>query len=54
MDRWSYQDIPGQEGKIAIVTGANSGLGYYTTKGLAEKGCKVIMACRSCGDFQCR
>ena len=32
MDRWSYQDIPGQEGKIAIVTGANSGLGYYTTR----------------------
>ncbi len=45
--KWSYKDIPSQEGKMAIVTGANSGLGFYTVKGLAGKGCKVIMACRN-------
>ena len=37
---------PSQQGKIAIVTGANIGLGYETVIGLAKKGAKVIMACR--------
>ncbi len=35
------------EGKIAIVTGANSGMGMATTAALADKGAKVIMLCRS-------
>ena len=34
-------------GKIAIVTGANIGLGYEVAKGLAMKEAKVIMACRN-------
>ena len=36
-----------QKGRIFIVTGANAGLGYETSKELASKGAKVIMACRS-------
>lgn len=46
-ERWTADHIPQLAGKTVIVTGANSGLGYYTSKALALKGAKVIMACRS-------
>ncbi len=39
--------LPDQSGRTAIVTGANIGLGYETSKALAGKGARVIMACRS-------
>jgi NAD(P)-dependent dehydrogenase (short-subunit alcohol dehydrogenase family) len=44
---WSADDIPDQTGKVAIVTGANSGIGYETALVLAQKGATVVMACRS-------
>lgn len=44
---WKTDDIPNQTGKNALITGANSGLGYFTAKALAEKGCNVLLACRS-------
>ena len=44
---WKAQDIPDLTGKTALITGANSGLGFESTKALAAKGAHVIMAARS-------
>ena len=46
MAKWSPEDIPSLKGKIAIVTGANSGLGLETSTSLAAAGATVVMACR--------
>lgn len=47
MTKWTVDDMPSQDGRVAIVTGANSGIGYETSRALAEKGAEVIMACRN-------
>ena len=47
ISNWETSDIPNLNGKTALITGANSGLGYYTAKALAEKNAHVIVACRS-------
>ena len=44
---FNLDQIVSQKGKIAIVTGANTGLGKEITLGLAKKEIKVIMACRN-------
>jgi NAD(P)-dependent dehydrogenase (short-subunit alcohol dehydrogenase family) len=44
---WTLADMPDQSGRVAIVTGANSGIGYATARALAQKGGLVIMACRN-------
>lgn len=44
---WTVKDIPSQQGRTVIVTGANSGLGYFTTLELARAGASVTMAVRS-------
>lgn len=45
--KWESSDIPDQTDRVILVTGANSGLGYYSALALAAKGARVLLACRS-------
>ncbi|MEM9730781.1 MAG: SDR family NAD(P)-dependent oxidoreductase [Myxococcota bacterium] len=44
---WNAEQLPNQSGRVAIVTGANSGIGFETARVLANKGATVVMACRN-------
>ncbi|MBD3345458.1 MAG: SDR family NAD(P)-dependent oxidoreductase [Chitinivibrionales bacterium] len=47
MHKWTHHDISDQTGRITIITGANSGLGFAAASALAQKNATVIMACRN-------
>jgi NAD(P)-dependent dehydrogenase (short-subunit alcohol dehydrogenase family) len=44
---WTERDAPDLSGKVAVVTGANSGIGLEAVRMLAHKGAEVVMACRN-------
>lgn len=46
MSKWTTADIPHQGGRVAVITGANTGLGYQTAAALAGKGAHVVLAVR--------
>jgi NAD(P)-dependent dehydrogenase (short-subunit alcohol dehydrogenase family) len=45
--KWTTADIPDQSGRVAVVTGANTGLGFWTAAALADKGAQVVLAVRN-------
>ena len=46
MKKWTSDDVPGQHGRVAVVTGANTGLGFETAQVLAARGASVVLAVR--------
>jgi NAD(P)-dependent dehydrogenase (short-subunit alcohol dehydrogenase family) len=44
--KWTSGDVPGQQGRLAVVTGANTGLGFETARVLAARGASVVLAVR--------
>lgn len=46
MQGGKFQNPVRADGKVVIVTGANTGIGYETVRELARRGAKVYMACR--------
>jgi NAD(P)-dependent dehydrogenase (short-subunit alcohol dehydrogenase family) len=47
MAKWTTADIPDQTGRVAVITGSNTGLGFETAAALAAKGAHVVLAVRN-------
>jgi NAD(P)-dependent dehydrogenase (short-subunit alcohol dehydrogenase family) len=44
--KWTAADVPDQHGRVAVITGANSGIGFEAAAVLADKGARVVLMCR--------
>ncbi|MEP7019120.1 MAG: oxidoreductase [Pseudonocardiales bacterium] len=44
--KWTEDRLPSVTGRIAVITGANSGIGWFTARELVRHGMRVILACR--------
>jgi NAD(P)-dependent dehydrogenase (short-subunit alcohol dehydrogenase family) len=44
--KWTAADVPDQAGRAAVVTGANTGIGYETAAVLARRGANLVLAVR--------
>lgn len=47
MSRWTPREIPPQQGRLALITGANSGIGFQAARYLSRAGTSVILGCRN-------
>jgi NAD(P)-dependent dehydrogenase (short-subunit alcohol dehydrogenase family) len=45
-DKWTAEDVPDQTGRVAVITGSNTGIGFHTALVLAEHGAAVVLAVR--------
>src|SRR5262249_42051997 len=43
---WTSDDVPGQQGRLAVVTGANPGLGFATARVASARGASAMLAAR--------
>jgi NAD(P)-dependent dehydrogenase (short-subunit alcohol dehydrogenase family) len=44
--QWTENDVPDQSGRVAVITGANTGIGFDTARVLLQRGARVVLACR--------
>jgi NAD(P)-dependent dehydrogenase (short-subunit alcohol dehydrogenase family) len=45
--RWTAADLPDLSGKIIVITGGNSGIGFQAASEFARKGAQLVLACRN-------
>jgi NAD(P)-dependent dehydrogenase (short-subunit alcohol dehydrogenase family) len=45
--RWSVEQVGDQSGKVVLITGANTGIGFAAAEALARRGATVLLGCRS-------